>query len=73
MTETALRNEITRRAPHLKIVTVGLLFGGQTIDAIVADSRGQYLWSVYAGILAPQPIESIDLAPAPLGGQKRLF
>lgn len=42
MTETALQNEISRRAPGLKIISIGRLFGGKELDAVVEDRRGQY-------------------------------
>ena len=70
MTETTLRNEITRRAPGLKIVSIGRLFGGKELDAVVEDRRGQYLWSVYERELNPQPPEP---ALAPLPGQLSMF
>ena len=70
MTEASLRNEITRRAPALKIVSIGRLFGGKELDAVVEDRRGQYLWSVYERELNPQPPEP---APAPLPGQLSMF
>jgi hypothetical protein len=66
-----LRAEIARRAPHLKIVLIGALFGRATIDAVVEDGRGQYLWSVYERELNPQPQELV--AAEPLPGQKSLF
>ena len=64
MTETELRNEIARRAPDLKIIQIGGMFGSK-IDAIVEDCRGQYLWSVYARELNPQPKEHAE----PAGGR----
>ena len=70
MTESTLRAEITRRAPHLKILRVGQLFGDPAMDAIVEDSRGQCLWSVYARELDPQPIAQADQVPT---GQGSLF
>jgi hypothetical protein len=65
-----IQSEISRRAPHLTIVRLGALFGRDALDAIVQDRRGQYLWSVYARELDPQPIEP---SPAPLAGQLSLF
>ncbi len=70
MTETDLRNEIARRAPHLHVLTVGTLFGREQLDAVVEDQRGQYLWSVYAAELDPQPIEPTVAAPC---SQRSLF
>jgi len=70
MTESSLRNEIARRAPHLRVLTVGLLFGGKDLDAIVEDRRGQYLWSVYRREMNPQPPEP---AVATVSGQLSMF
>ena len=68
MNETTLRNEIARRAPHLRVLTVGLLFGGKDLDAIVEDRRGQYLWSAYSRELDPAPI-AMPIA----SGQQTMF
>jgi hypothetical protein len=65
----ALREEIGRRAPHLRIVQAGALFTSG-LDAIVEDRKGQYLWSVYARELDPQPPAA---AAEPLPGQRNLF
>jgi hypothetical protein len=71
MTESELRAEIKRRAPHLEIIQAGSLFS-RGLDAIVQDPRGQYLWSVYSRELNPQPIAEVPASP-PLPGQKSLF
>jgi hypothetical protein len=68
MTEADLRNEIARRAPHLKVLTVGTLFGREDLDAVVEDRYGQFLWSVYQRqVKEPAP------AARPLPGQLSLF
>jgi hypothetical protein len=76
MNEHKLRTEISRRAPHLTIDHVGQL-SGKGLDAIVSDDAGQYLWSVYARELVPQPIVTratryCEMIPT-LPGQKVLF
>jgi hypothetical protein len=70
ITETTLRNEIARRAPEMKILLIGALFGGTELDALVEDRRGQYLWSVYRREMNPQPPEP---AVATVSGQLSMF
>lgn len=82
MTETELRAEIEREAPHLKILQIGELFG-RGLDAIVENRWGQCLWSVYARFPDELPGRNLSGAGAvPLTkaagasrrhGQKSLF
>jgi len=60
MTETELRNEIARRAPQMRVLTIGALFGTEQLDAVVEDRRGQYLWSAWRRQTDPP---AIDAAP----------
>jgi hypothetical protein len=73
MNEQEARNEmcreINRRAPHLKIVAIGRLFGPD-LDAVVEHDWGQCMWSVYVREMNPQPPEP---APAALPGQLSMF
>ena len=70
---TALRQEIARRAPRLKIVQIGLLFGKNEPDAIVEDARGQYLWSVWNRYCNPPPRNPELPVSLAMPGQKSLF
>ena len=66
MTETELRNDIARRAPQMRILTIGALFGNEQLDAVVEDRRGQYLWSAWRRQTDPPAIAAApEVSDAP--------
>jgi len=78
MTETDLRNEISQRAPQMRVLTIGKLFNSDDLDAVVQDRRGQYLWSVWRRqtdppAIAPTPRHRPVELPRITSGQLDLF